>query len=210
MSVAAFVFISGSAGLFVSLKTAQNVNAQAKKIAQQTASATSAVKGVASEDNSPEALAAYKVANDMPRLLIIDKMGVNARISQIDADQKEPFAAPESIFDAGLYNPNVKPGEPGVMVLTGLVYGPAKPGIFNNLGNMQVGDNIKIERGDGKQFTYTVKAVDIYENDKVDKNKVLAPIQLGKPGLNLISTSSRFNVRTNRFEKRVAVFAAQD
>jgi len=208
--VAIVVFIIGLSGVFISVKTTRSVNAQVKKTTSLTASSLSAVKGVTSEDNSSNAVASYRVAKDMARLLIIDKINVNARVSQVGAEQKDNFAAPDNIFNAGWYNRSVKPGEQGVVVLTGQVYGPTKPGIFSNLGNVLVGDKLRIERGDGKLFVYTVKEVETYENDKVDVNKVLTPAQPGKPGLNLLSSSSRFNIRTNRFEKRMAVFAVQD
>lgn len=74
---------------------------------------------------------------------------------------------------------------------------------------MKADDVIKIERGDGQIFTYKVTGSQVYDNDKVDMAKVMTTSVPGKPGLNLVTCTGRFNVRTNTYEQRVVVFAVQ-
>jgi sortase (surface protein transpeptidase) len=163
-----------------------------------------------SETEPPKDLSEHKVSPESPRFLIIDKIGVRARVGSVGMEAANTLSAPANIFDVGWYTSSKKPGEPGAIVINGHVSGSTKRGVFYSIGTLKPGDDLVIERGDGKKFTYTVKETAIYDNDKVDMDKILTSLEPGKPALNLISSTGRFNVRTNQFEQRVAVYALQD
>ena len=163
-----------------------------------------------SETDPPKDLSEHKVAQDLPRFLIIEKIGVRARVGSVGKESPHSFNAPANIFDVGWYTGSMKPGEPGAVVINGHVSGSTKRGVFYSIGTLKAGDRIELERGDGKIFTYTVTETVIYDNDKVDMNKIMASSDPARPALNLMSSTGRFNVRTNKFEQRVAVYAVQD
>lgn len=182
----------------------------AQKDSQQSVLGSVATGASVSEAEQPKDLNDHKVAPESPRFLFIDKIGVHAKIGTVGLETANTLAAPANIFDVGWYTGSKKPGEPGAIVINGHISGSTKRGAFYSIGTLKPGDDIAIERGDGKRFTYTVKEIAVYDNDKADMNKILASVEPGKPALNLISSGGRFNVRTNQFEQRVAVYAIQD
>ena len=163
-----------------------------------------------SETAPPQDLSEHKVAHDLPRFLVIEKIGVRARIGMVEKETPNTLSSPANIFDVGWYKGSSKPGEPGAVVLNGHVSGSTKRGVFYSIGTLKVGDLIELERGDGRKYSYAVKEVAIYDNDKVDMNNIMISADPGSPGVNLISSTGRFNVRTNKFEQRVVVYAVQD
>lgn len=151
----------------------------------------------------------YRVASDRPRTISIEKINVHARVVNLGIKANNQLAAPGNIFDAGWYNESSKPGEAGAMVIDGHVSGPTKPGVFYNLRKLIAGDQIKIERGDGKIFAYKVIKVVTYAADKVDMAAVLTPVTKGKPGLNLITCSGELDASRNHYKDRTVIFAEQ-
>ncbi len=152
----------------------------------------------------------YGVGPDLPRFLKIPKLGVNARVKRIWANQTNELNTPGSIFDAGWYEGSAKPGENGTILLNGHVSGPTKRGIFHSLGNLKPGDTVEVERGNGKILRFKVVKKETYDHDKFKVDEVLKSAEPGKPGLNLITWSGRFDVRTNKYDKKLAVFAVQE
>ena len=83
----------------------------------------------------------YLVANDHPRFLSIEKIGVsNARILPVNETPAGAIAVPLSIFDVGWYTKSNLPGKTGTAILDGHNGGPT----------------IEIEMGDGTKYTYQV------------------------------------------------------
>ncbi|HUP26583.1 MAG TPA: class F sortase [Candidatus Limnocylindrales bacterium] len=208
-TLAIFLATAGLIGVFAVVRANGAAKAQDKQQASQANKDTTNATPV-SEAEPPSDITHYEVGADVPRFLSIAKIDVYARVYPVGGESKNLPAAPPNIFDIGWYKGSTKPDEPGAIVLEGYVSGPTKRGVFYNIGNMQAGDKISLERGDGKVFTYTVTDKEVYDNDRVDMGKVLKSAVPGKRGLNLITYSGRFNVRTNKFEQRMAVFAVQD
>jgi hypothetical protein len=161
-------------------------------------------------EGTPPNLTEYQVGPDMPRYFKIGKLGVNARILPMDAGPNGIIAAPATIYDVGWYSNSAKPGSGGTILMDGHVSGSDKRGVFYDIKSLQNGDKINVERGDGKQFTYIVTKTETFDFDKVDMHKLSFSVQPGKPGLNIVTSTGRFNVRTNSYEQRVAVFAVQE
>lgn len=99
----------------------------------------------------------YLVANDHPRFLSIEKIGVNnARILPVNETSAGAIAVPLSIFDVGWYTKSNLPGKTGTTILDGHNGGPTMQGVFKNLVLLEKGDHIEIEMGDGTKYTYQV------------------------------------------------------
>ncbi len=205
--MAIVLFMVGLLAAFSTIRTEQSVKAQVKGLAKQTDEESD---GTPSEEEPPSNLSSYSVAPDLPRILEIEKINLSARVRRLGVNSNNVLKAPSNIFDVGWYDASAKPGENGTVVLDGHVSGPTKRGVFHSIGSLKAGDKISLERGDGKKFTYTVTGTQVYGHDKVDMPKVLTSSVVGKPGLNLITCTGRFNVRTNNYEQRVVVFSVQD
>lgn len=158
---------------------------------------------------STDEISQYRVSSDKPRTIQIPKLQLLARIFDAPADLNGEPVTPKNIFDAGWSTTSATPGEDGVMLLNGQVTGSSKVGIFSRVNELGVGDIIQIERGDGAIYKYKVVRSQQYEADKVDMQAAMQPAIAGKPGLNLLTCTGRYNVKTNQFEKRTLIFAVQ-
>lgn len=184
-------------------KASDNQAEQVQQVANHghTAAAPSTAKP------SPSAFDAYHVPPDAPRYLFIPTLSVKAIVRQLGLTADSHLAVPTNVYDAGWYVGSAKPGEDGVTVLDGHVSSWTAHGVFYGLKDLRPGDTIRIQRGDGVLFTYTVAKSKLYDANNVDMNKVLAPVESGKPGLNLITCDGTVIRGTNEFSKRLVVFA---
>jgi LPXTG-site transpeptidase (sortase) family protein len=208
--MALVVFSGGSLVSYLGWQAGKAANAQAGVLAQNIEKVAQATDESPSEEAiSAEALANYHVAPERPRYLKIPRLQVKARIVGQVAKSSGEISAPNNIADAGWYDSSSSPGEEGSVLINGHVVGATKSGIFHRLGNLREGDTIEIERGDGKIFSYKVIKLEAIDHDKLDMARMLSSIEPGKPGLNLITHSSRYDIRTNKYEQRLVVYAVQ-
>jgi LPXTG-site transpeptidase (sortase) family protein len=214
--VAAFILvITTTAGVFGYKKIHSDYEATAVLAKQTRVQAETTDDGTSSndlptEDNPPMDISTYVVGDTLPRFLKIDKLGVNARVRRVGADNENGVRGPRNIYDVGWYENSSRPGDNGTALIDGHVSGQNNRGVFFGLGILKKGDKIVIERGDGKKLSYSVVSVEQAAFDNLDMHKVLNSAVDGKPGLNLMTASGRYNVRTNQYEKRVIVYAVQD
>lgn len=157
----------------------------------------------------PNYLQNYKVAPQLPQLLTISKIGVSARVLQVGVDSNNQMEVPKTAYDVAWYNGSSRPGENGAMVIDGHVQGVAGPAIFSNLKKLAAGDTITVQRGDGKQFTYTVVKTETIPVGDVDTGKLLVSADTNKPGLNLITCAGSYDQSADQFDSRTIVYAVQ-
>lgn len=211
VALSVVLFVCGLGVMFTNLRTNRTAEAQVKQQSQQISQNDGGLtNGLPSEDLPPGNHNSYNVAPDLPRFFKIEKINVDARVLRLGVGLDNILKAPANIYDVGWYDGSAKPGEAGTVVLDGHVSGPTKRGVFYNIGNLKPGDKVQLERGDGRVFTYTVTGSQTYDSDKVDMPKVLTSSVPGKPALNFMTCTGRFDVRKNSFEQRIVVFAVQD
>jgi LPXTG-site transpeptidase (sortase) family protein len=209
-AMAVVLFSVGVFAVISSLRTDKTVKAQVEQLATQASDDDGMTSGMPSEEDPPKNIGSYSVAPDLPKFLSIDKLDVKARVRKLGVGPNNVLKAPANIYDVGWYEGSAKPGENGTVVMDGHVSGPTKHGVFYSLGTLKEGDKVSVERGDGKVFTYSVTGSQVYDNDKVDMPRLMTTSVPGKPAMNLITCTGRFNVRTNQFEQRVVVFTVLD
>ena len=151
---------------------------------------TSTPEEVNEEEVTEKDKQVWRVAADRPRFLSIEKLGIDrARIIEVGVNNEGRLQTPASIFDVGWYRTSGKPGLGGVMLLDGHNGGPTKEGVFKHLPELEKGDIITVERGDGKFFRYEVienEEVPLAEADS-KMTKMLQAVVPGKEGLSIIS-----------------------
>lgn len=147
----------------------------------------------------------YTVAADRPRYLTVERLGVNnARILPMGINAKSELDTPRNIFDVGWYESSGKPGQGGTMVIDGHNGGPHVHGVFKNLPDLAVGDEIKVERGDGTVFRYKVvenKSVLLSEADKYMSTAMKSP-EAGKESVTLISCTGEWSDQQQTYLSR--------
>lgn len=208
-ALAILLFIVGVGVAVDGLSANRHVEAQVEQMQTSNNNNSEApmVGDVPSEGDKPD-VNAYQVAADMPRVISIPKLDVTARVLKLGVDSKGAFAAPGNIYDTGWYEGSSKPGQSGAMLIDGHVHGPTKPGIFADLKDLKPGDEIMVERGDSKKFTYKVIKIKMYPAESTDMmGAALTPVTPGKPGLNLITCGGELD--GNHYKDRLVVFAEQ-
>lgn len=101
-------------------------------------------------DNNNYQVAAYK-----PRYLSIPSIGLyNIPVIEIGIDG-DKLGDPNNVRLVGWHYRSAIPGQPGVAMIDGHG-GDLGTGIFRDLPRAHVGDNIIIEMGDGRKFTYRI------------------------------------------------------
>ena len=141
-------------------------------------------------DRSENDKLAWKVSPDKPRFLSIEKIGVDrARVIEVGLNSEGRLQTPKNIFDVGWYRSSGKPGEGGTMLMDGHNGGPTKEGVFKHLPELDNGDIIVIERGDGKFFRYEVvenEQVPLSEADSKMSKMLSSPFS-GRESLSIIT-----------------------
>ena len=115
---------------------------------------------------------AYTVAADIPRILSIPSLGVNARVLRMSVDREGAIEAPKGIWDTGWYDGSAKPGS-GNTFIDGHTSGPTMPAVFAKLKDIKAGAEIEIERGDGTRLRYAVRTVTTTKVTDIDMRAVL-------------------------------------
>jgi LPXTG-site transpeptidase (sortase) family protein len=200
------LIVVGILSTSVSIKQNQTSAEQIKKIASAANQDSSSAPP--SEEKPSAPISSYIVAPNLPAIVKIPKLNVEARIKPVGVNASNKLIAPNNIYDTGWYNASAKPGDSGAsgaMVLEGHVHGPTLPGIFNNLKKLTSGDLVTVKRGDGTILTYKVVKQKNVETDKFDMADALSSVQPGIHGLNLITCSGNYD-KSGHYDQRLIVY----
>ena len=210
VGMAVFVFVIGIYVSFIGFRADQASKVQAANLTKAANKASNSTTGQVLSTNKPSAddLANYVVAPNMPRYLIISKLGVDSRIKPLGVSDSDQLQAPTNVYDTGWYNASSLPGQPGAMLIDGHVSSWTAHGVFYGIKTLVAGDQIKVIRGDGTTFTYTVVKSQIYNANQVDMQAAITPVIAGKPGLNLMTCTGDVIAGTSEFNERIIVFAS--
>ena len=152
----------------------------------------------------------YTVPANYPRYLTIPKINVNkARIISVGINEDGALDTPRNIFDVGWYESSGKPGEGKTSLIDGHNGGPHVYGVFKKLPDLESGDVITIERGDGVVYNYSVvenNEVALSESDKYMTTALKSPVA-GKESLTLISCSGEWSQSQGTYLSRQFVRA---
>lgn len=213
--VVCILFI-GAFSLFMNIRANHQANVHAEKIAQANEALISASElsttiptAVSTLKPTPSDIANYQVVADLPRLLIIPKLSVNAPIYSASRNSKGSIDAPNNINDVDWYKNSALPGQSGAMLIDGHVAGLSAVGVFDGINSLVAGDSIEIERGDGAIYNYKVISNKIYPSRSITLNSVLTPVVPGSPGLNLISCTNDIIPGATMTSEQVVVYAKQ-
>ena len=168
-----------------------------------------ATKSLSEEAVSQTTIDNHIVAADEPRLLIIQKIGVQTIVQKKAGEAGKLPPNPDNTNAVAWDDKSAKPGSPGVVLVTGYINGPTQAGVFYSLGTMQTGDIVTLQKGDGKLMSYKVVAVKQYDVDKVPVAEVASVYPGATKGLNLLTAGERFDVNANKFENKVVVYTVQ-
>jgi LPXTG-site transpeptidase (sortase) family protein len=173
----------------------------------------SAADGSINEDKvSKKQIDAYTVPATDPRYIRIPSIGLyEARVLQVGVTANNMLDVPKTLDDTGWYGKSAKPGSGvGAVVIDGHNGGVTRDGIFARIDKLQPGDDITVERGDGKKFTYEVRDVRDMPLDWVNKvgmREMMRSVDPEEEGLSLITCSGKWIPKQQVFDRRVLVRA---
>lgn len=189
---------------------AENRSERQPTVAGRPSGETGEQEKIDETPRTKEEIAAYTVAPSKPRYLSIARLGiVNARVVEVGLVSGGEVGAPSNVFDVGWYTNSGIPGAGGAMLIDGHNGGPTVDGVFKHLDQIVLGDELIVERGDGKILKYEVKDKKILSLK--DANNLMASmlgsIEAGKEGLNLISCTGEWNQSKQTYNSRVMIYA---
>ena len=157
----------------------------------------------------------YSVAATHPRYISIPALNIKkARIQEVGLTKENILDTPRNISDTAWSNKSALPGQGyGQVVIDGHNGGVSRDGIFVNLNKLNSGDEITIERGDGKQISYRVVKDETMTLDEVNKTgmqQLMQPSDSNKEGLGLITCAGKWIPRDKVFDERILVWAVAE
>lgn len=149
-------------------------------------------------------LSSYRVEPTEPRILRIQKLGVEARILQMSTNRDGSIQAPVNIYDAGWYVGGAHPGQPGAAIIDGHASGPTRFGLFAYIDKLQPGDGVEIERGDGEVLRYNVTGKREIPLNQIDMSEFMHT-EADREVLHLITCGGDWLTGQQTFDKRIVV-----
>ncbi|MDR2524116.1 MAG: class F sortase [Candidatus Nomurabacteria bacterium] len=160
-----------------------------------------------------EQTSAWEVAPDRPRYMSIPKIGINsARVVALGlVGSENRLDDPNNIYDVGWYMDSAGPGavtagKPAALY-DGHNTGVNARGVFWRLGELAVGDEINIERGDGQTFRYAIAERSEPPLEQVDMSIMMKSADANIEGLNIITCAGEWTADKNTFSHRLLIRA---
>lgn len=131
---------------------------------------------------------------------VIDELGLNA-----DGSLEVPARGP-SYDHAGWFTGSPSPGESGPAVLLGHINGRGgAPSVFFRLAELQVGDLITVENGEGSKNVFEVYRVEQYPKDQFPTTTVYG--DTAGPEVRLITCAGAWDAEVSHYRDNTVVYA---
>ena len=144
-------------------------------------------------------------AND-PKYITIASVGVEGFLQKVGVDQNKQIAVPNNVYMAGWFNETPRPGEAGNSIIDGHVTGRVNKGIFEKLTGVKIGDDIKVEFGDGSSKSFKAK-----KSVAVETKDAAAVMFSQEPNitkqLTLVTCTGKWDSKINQYTQRLIVIA---
>ncbi|MFE5631049.1 class F sortase [Streptomyces sp. NPDC056543] len=141
-----------------------------------------------------------------PVRIRIPAVDVDAFLTHLELDAKGVLQPPPATAPAlaGWYADGTAPGALGTAVLAGHVDTPTGPAVFHQLGALEPGARIEVDRRDGRTAVFTVDAVEEHEKGRFPDEKVYG--DTGRPELRLITCGGAWSKDTG-YRANTVVYA---
>ncbi len=106
-----------------------------------------------------------------PNTLSIPKLSVLAEVREVGITSRGNMGTPDSYENVGWYKYGPLPGEVGSAVMAGHVDdGLSLPGVFANLQNLAIGDDVFVTTKGGTPLRFVVSEINTYDFDDRNTN----------------------------------------
>lgn len=152
----------------------------------------------------PRVAKVSRLARSLPVRLQIAAIGVDSTLMDLGLRKDGTMEVPPSGFPAGWYTGAPTPGELGPAIIAGHIDWNG-PGVFYNLHNLKVGDQIAVTRKDGSKPVFRVTRVSQFSKDQFPTTLVYG--NLDHAGLRLITCGGSFDRASGLYEDNIVAFA---
>ena len=145
-----------------------------------------------------------------PTRIVIPAINVDAPVDSVGVDDQGRVAVPTDVSRAGWYKWGPAPGSAaGSAMITAHVDGVDQgPGAFFDLGQLNVGDLVRVERSDSSVVTYRVIARESFNKKSAPLEEVFA--RSGPHRLTLVTCGGPFDPQTLVYTDNIIVTAVAD
>ncbi|KZB86399.1 class F sortase [Amycolatopsis regifaucium] len=142
-----------------------------------------------------------------PTNVKIPKIGAESSLVTvaIGKDGKMSVPSAKNPMQAAWYRLSPVPGDVGPAILLGHVDGNKQPGIFYKLKDVNPGDEILVDRSDGKVLKFVVEKKDQVPKDQFPEDAVYG--NTDKPQLRVITCGGVFDKEEHSYKDNVIVYA---
>jgi hypothetical protein len=140
-----------------------------------------------------------------PVRVAIPKLGVTSTLMKVGTDTAGAMEVPPDASTVGWFTGAPAPGSLGPAVLAGHVDWKGAKGAFARLSDLTAGDEIDVDREDGRRALFVVTAVEKHPKDAFPTRAVYGPID--HAGLRLITCGGEFDHASGHYRDNIVVFA---
>ncbi|WIX80647.1 class F sortase [Amycolatopsis carbonis] len=142
-----------------------------------------------------------------PTSVEIPKIGAKSSLITVLPNKEGQISVPsvKTPMQAAWYRLSPVPGEVGPAIVLGHVDGNHQPGIFYKLKDVNPGDEVDIERSDGKKLKFVVDHKDEVPKDTFPTQAVFG--NTDKPQLRLITCGGVFDHAEHSYKDNIVVYA---
>jgi sortase (surface protein transpeptidase) len=142
-----------------------------------------------------------------PTEVRIPKIGAESSLLAVAVTTDGKIAVPSvhTPMQAAWYKLSPVPGDVGPAIVLGHVDGDRKPGIFYRLKDLTPGDEVDIDRSDGRKLKFVVDHVTQVPKETFPSDAVYG--NSAKPELRLITCGGAFDHAAHSYEDNIIVYA---
>ncbi|MFE5504230.1 class F sortase [Amycolatopsis japonica] len=142
-----------------------------------------------------------------PTNVKIPKIGAESSLVTVAVGKDGKMSVPsaKNPMQAAWYRLSPVPGDVGPSILLGHVDGNKQPGIFYKLKDVNPGDEVLVERSDGKNLKFVVEKKDQVPKDQFPEEAVYG--NTDKPQLRLITCGGVFDKEEHSYKDNIIVYA---
>lgn len=130
-----------------------------------------------------------------PARIVIPAIGMVARVDKMGLQKDKTVQVPKDPMRTGWYRGGTAPGDVGSAVILGHVDSSVGSAIFGRLRDLEPGDEVVVETGDGVRSTFAVLRLATYANDSFPAKDVYAAPGPGRL-LNLVTCGGAYSKKT--------------
>ncbi|MGW7532622.1 class F sortase [Amycolatopsis sp. NPDC054798] len=142
-----------------------------------------------------------------PTSVEIPKIGAKSSLITVLPNKDGQISVPsvKNPMQAAWYRLSPVPGEVGPAIVLGHVDGDHKPGIFYKLKDVNPGDEVDVERSDGKKLKFVVDRKEQVPKDTFPTQAVFG--NTDKPQLRIITCGGVFDHAEHSYKDNIVVYA---